>query len=121
VVDQARLDRHLSFGVGGLHRDGGFAVHPLFEVNRFVWRADGSRVAVELLRQKCEDAGVSVEALQSGGKTKLCAELRKELSVTFVREHGFVVRQRGSMDWCIDPGGQPDTETPRTVLAALCK
>lgn len=50
---------------------------------------DRGAVADEMLRQRCEDAGISVEALQAGSKTKECAELRKMLAVTFVREYGL--------------------------------
>jgi len=45
--------------------------------------------AVEQLRQACEQAGVSVAALQGGSRCKTCSELRKVLAVEFVREKGM--------------------------------
>jgi REP element-mobilizing transposase RayT len=50
---------------------------------------DREAVIDELIGRRCEEAGISINALQAGSKTKLCSAIRKELAVTFVRQYGL--------------------------------
>ncbi len=45
--------------------------------------------AIEALEQKCEVAGITSQALQSGSKRRECTQVRKELSRHFVLELGL--------------------------------
>jgi len=50
---------------------------------------DRAAVIDELIGRRCEDAGITIKALQAGSKTKICSAIRKELAVTFVRQYGL--------------------------------
>ena len=45
--------------------------------------------AMEALAERCEEAGITSQALQSGSKRRECTEVRKELSRHFVLELGL--------------------------------
>ena len=45
--------------------------------------------AMEALAERCEVAGITSQALQSGSKRRECTEVRKELSRHFVLELGL--------------------------------
>ncbi|MBC8524011.1 MAG: transposase [Chlorobium phaeobacteroides] len=45
--------------------------------------------ACERLKKVCDEAGVSVHALQSGCRTRECSALRKRLAVEYVQEFGM--------------------------------
>jgi len=50
---------------------------------------DREAVIDELIGRRCEEAGITIKALQAGSKTKICSAIRKELAVTFVRQYGL--------------------------------
>ncbi len=45
--------------------------------------------AIEALEQKCEVAGITSQALQSGSKRRECTQVRKELARHYVLELGL--------------------------------
>ena len=45
--------------------------------------------AAEEVTQRCEEAGIMVQALQAGSKRRECTDLRKELAEKFVLEYGL--------------------------------